>query len=476
MRFRAVALSDDEDEAEAAVGPVTVWVGAPGTTPPTTAHNAAQDVLVLLGKHNITDVNVEVRESYYHHKAGPRLLEPVGDLHALVDVIGPLTPALGLGISAAARPGTMCLYLNEGGDSGRLLGVTCRHVLFEPSEPNRDYVHDPNAPCRNVHLLGQKSYNTLVASIKFKIADLGISTRRWEKQIRQFEERENGEDAEHAARARNERLGTQELLDKAMADMDRLIVFQHRVEKDWSDKNDRIFGRVLRSPPIGLSVGEPQFTEDWAIFEVDRDKLGDGFQGNKIDLGACPLSASLLTQISFISCYLYPGTKISPAAFTTMCSPNPEADGEYTYPTDRLLPVRGLIPNHLMRSPDTKDKAGAPRLLVVKHGHSTSTTLGRANGVFSVVRRYDRAGGVAGGGTSLEWGVIDYNGGSGSGAFSEGGDSGSAIVDIYGRVGGMLIGGGGSADASDVTYATPFWWELERIRANGFPDANIDVV
>jgi hypothetical protein len=305
VRFRAVEGNkaswdddddDDDDEAAEAVakrpvaGPVTVWVGAPGSTAPTAAHNAAQAVLALLGKHGITDVNVEVRESYYHSQASPRLLAPVRDLHALVNVISPLTPALGLGITAAASPnaqGTMCLYLNEGGDGGRLLGLTCRHVLFRPNEPNQDYVYHSSAPSRNVCLLGQKAYNGLVASIKLQIAGLGLAARRWERQIEQFE-REDG-----AASARDGQLGTQPLLVKAMADMDELIAFQRRVEMDWRDKDNRLLGRVLRSPAIGLGVGEQHHTEDWAILEVNRDKLGDGFQGNKIDLGTFQLIVCL---------------------------------------------------------------------------------------------------------------------------------------------------------------------------------------
>jgi len=35
-----------------------------------------------------------------------------------------------------------------------------------------------------------------------------------------------------------------------------------------------------------LDVGEHRLTEDWGIFQVNRAKLGAGFQGNKIDLGA----------------------------------------------------------------------------------------------------------------------------------------------------------------------------------------------
>jgi hypothetical protein len=123
-----------------------------------------------------------------------------------------------------------------------------------------------------------------------------------------------------------------------------------------------------------------------------------------------------------------------------------------------------------MRIPDMKDQDGEPCLLVVKNGNTTGTTLGRANGVFSVVREYF-PGNMSISTTSMEWAILNYN--SESDVFSEPGDSGSIIADIRGRIGGMLTGGAGKTKTSDMTYATPFWWILKQIHANGFPNANI---
>ena len=137
-----------------------------------------------------------------------------------------------------------------------------------------------------------------------------------------------------------------------------------------------------------------------------------------------------------------------------------------------MLPLIGTITDDLMRNPDMWDSDGEPCLLVVKNGNATGTTIGRANGVFSIVRDYSNDMSIHQ--TSMEWGIINY--GSESEAFSEPGDSGSAIANIRGRIGGMLTGGSGEGMSSDMTYATPFWWLLERIKANGFPDAHLDVV
>lgn len=118
------------------------------------------------------------------------------------------------------------------------------------------------------------------------------------------------------------------------------------------------------------------------------------------------------------------------------------------------------------------DSEGELCSLVVKNGNATGTTIGRANGIFSIVREYSNDPSIHQ--TAMEWGIINYD--SKSGAFSKPGDSGSIIADIRGRIGGMLTGGSGKTESSDITYATPCWWLLERIRANGFPDAHLNVV
>ena len=94
VRFKNVEVDEapedeEEDEDEEMVkakkpvlSPVTIWIGVfPESTTATAAHNAAQDVLALLQKYQITDVNVDFRESIYMRNIGPRLLRPVDDLN-----------------------------------------------------------------------------------------------------------------------------------------------------------------------------------------------------------------------------------------------------------------------------------------------------------------------------------------------------------------------------------------------------------
>ena len=163
---------------------------------------------------------------------------------------------------------------------------------------------------------------------------------------------------------------------------------------------------------------------------------------------------------------------MKPEEFTKKCFPRGDASWHFNYPKDRLLQLRGIIADDLMRAPDMLDSDGEPCLLVVKRGNSSGTTLGRANGIFSVVREYFLDTSINQ--TSMEWVIINYD--SKSDVFSDCGDSGSIIADIHGRVGGMITGGTRKTKTSDMTYATPFWWILQRIQASGFPNAHLGVV
>jgi hypothetical protein len=103
----------------------------------------------------------------------------------------------------------MTVYIAEGGDSDRLLGLTCRHVLISSKDVNVDYVYHPNAPPRHVLLLGNRGFNNLVDFIKVRIDCHDITIERWKSPITEFEHREQGTDAADVAKARADRAVTQ---------------------------------------------------------------------------------------------------------------------------------------------------------------------------------------------------------------------------------------------------------------------------
>lgn len=296
-KVRAGRAPDSKEEGRArepAVSPVTIWIGvSPKSTSTAAAHGAAQGILALLKNHQITDIDIDFRESSYRCKAGPQLLEPADESDPLADFISPLTPALSLCISTKARPnieGTMALYLAEGGQSDRLLGLSCRHVLIKEAETETDTEHTHGPSGDDVILLGDGALTKLTSSISEKIQQHPKVVEHLEKRIKWLMEREGGPDANDVEKAKGPRIKTQASLNEEKNTQKALQALLDQVNRDWNELDNRILGPILCSPTIGFCVGEHQFTEDWAIFEVNRAKLGKSFQGNKIDLGVFQLS------------------------------------------------------------------------------------------------------------------------------------------------------------------------------------------
>jgi len=109
-----------------------------------------------------------------------------------------------------------------------------------------------------------------------------------------------------------------------------------QVNKDWNKLDNCVLGHILRSPAITPGVGEHPFTEDWGMFQVNLSKLDDGFQGNKMDLGAFDYPIKTIYQPK---CHLYLGTKLTSGELTVKCFPRRDANWEFEYPEDRLPPL-----------------------------------------------------------------------------------------------------------------------------------------
>lgn len=147
--------------------------------------------------------------------------------------------------------------------------------------------------------------------------------------------------------------------------------------------------------------------------------------------------------------------------------PRTHAQSGFKYPAERLLVLRDILAEDCMRHPKTKDHDGENSLYVIKRGLTTLTTIGRATGCFSYAREYFSNQTHR---DSIEWAILPYD--SDSGAFSKGGDSGSMIACGTGEFGGLLTGGSGRMESSDITYATPMFWLWLIIKAE-FSNANL---
>jgi hypothetical protein len=130
----------------------------------------------------------------------------------------------------------------------------------------------------------------------------------------------------------------------------------------WVSPDKRVLGHIIYSPPIELGFGTRKYTQDFAVIDIDVSKIdATNFEGNVIDLG----------------------TRIQPTAFNRMMYPNRQNVHTFEYPQDRLLRLRGTIPDEDMRDPPALDHNGEPCLVVVKHGNTTGLTIGRANSIRS---------------------------------------------------------------------------------------------
>ncbi|KAJ3774683.1 hypothetical protein FB446DRAFT_843788 [Lentinula raphanica] len=138
--------------------------------------------------------------------------------------------------------------------------------------------------------------------------------------------------------------------------------------------------------------------------------------------------------------------------------PDLESQADYEYPEDGLLQF---------------DANGEECLLVVKHSLTTGTTIGRITGMDSFARNNNGYGIKE---VSMEIAVLPYGNTNTNGPFSAQGDSGSIVLDRKGRIVGMVNGGAGTINRTDVTYLTPYSYLDQEIKKHSRNSSLYDVV
>ena len=408
--------------------PVIVWVGiVPGSLTAEKGVEVATQCRIILSAYNI-DIHVEIRESVVMRSAGPKMYKPAPSFSS-IQALEPFSTALGLPICAEATPsfeGTGGFYVSDPSNPGKSYLVTARHVVLHPEkEPNTFYRH--SIQHRNVLIFGDAAIEThstaIESEIKVNLEVFRVLAYRLEtaKQRKDIERETNLIQVEGAKRK-----------------IESLEELRTDVSENWKSRENRILGYVLRSPPIGLGVGEEEFTEDWAVIEIDSSKVDStNFVGNAIDLdNTIPLSELM----------------------AWMGPSNPP----FEYPGDGLLRFSGTIPDREMWKPsaDTLDHNHDPCIMVIKRSYGSGLTVGRLNTIRSFTRFYSKNKPSQ---MLKEVAVLPRN--SNSGAFSIVGDSGSAVVD---GKGGLLTGGAGATEVSDCTYVTSINFIHKRMLKYGF--------
>jgi hypothetical protein len=273
-------------------GPPVIWIGVmPASLSLEDAEAAAIGIEGLFAKFALTGVlgvGVEIafRESVFTRRSRrPQLLKYYpgrwyASPHATADVRGPLTPTLGLQIAARDTPdaeGTGALYIRDG---TKVFVLTARHVVLPPNAagPNRDELYDrrdedatTTEPRRDVLILGSKAFQKVLKSIEDKVRGHTFMVNHYTDRLES--ELEN-------------RAELEKRLQESKEPIDPLNELHADVTNNWSAESQRILGHIVYSPPISVSTGTNTFTEDWALIELDNEKIDwKTFRGNVIDLG-----------------------------------------------------------------------------------------------------------------------------------------------------------------------------------------------
>ena len=285
-----VRFADVEEDP----GPPVLWIGVmPASLSREDAEVAAVGCEGLLAKFALTGelgVGVEVafRESVFTRRsaAHPRLLKYdslwyLGKDDAIVDERSLFTPALGLRIGARDTPGvegTGALYIRDG---TKVYVLTARHVVLPPDAagPNRGELYDrkdegaTTQPRRDVLLLGSKAFQDVLKSIEDKL-------RRHTFMVDHCNARLEDKDEDRAF--------VESRMEPSKKAIDPLNKFHADITNNWGAESQRILGHIAYSPPISVITGAKRFTEDWALIELDHDKIDwKTFRGNVIDLCMC---------------------------------------------------------------------------------------------------------------------------------------------------------------------------------------------
>ena len=418
------------DDDQSTAGPVVLWIGIkPQTLSLREGTLLVSECKNLLEEHGVSDVEVEIRESVVVRNAGPQFSPTPKycsvDSRSDPKIHEPLRATLGLPISTPAQPdvvGTGGFYITDGENLDKLFLVTARHVVINPEvHNNRPFDaknHDEHG--QEVTLFNDAGFASYLAEVQHRVRVVEHTVDY------------------HARQGRSA---------KAKEEAEEIKALYQTVSSSWSIPEHRVVGHVYLSPPIDVGPGSNCYTEDWALVEIDTSKIDFGnFRGNAIALGSW---SNLIPTIK----KLFPDSPDNP----------PNLD----YPLDGLLEIKGTISDEEMRKPPTRDKDGNPCCIVIKSGHATGLTFGRANTVFSYVRNCYHDGSIK---ISKEWPILQH---SESRYFSVMGDSGSVVVDGLGRMGGIITSCAGqipdpqSDEFPDITYVTPISFLLKRIEDHG---------
>ena len=409
-----------------------VWIGVNPSFAPTAAEHLVAKVERELLQCEIDEVfRVEIRITTITESVGPFADMDVFDPRA-APYATPLRASMGIGLSPQSHPnrlGTGGIFL-QNGSSPQVYLLTCHHVVSPDAEARLPEdtarssiervslsVNDPVAKVLEALARRLKNDSETLRPMKFMQKSLARKGPPTETDGNEAEVEDYHRQVKEVEAFITSYSGTTAALNAGRA----------AIEALQDGQLDQTIGHVHCYPPIRISAVD--FCEDWALVVLNDASIP---------------SEGVINGIIFP---MIPGAHDIPFALESRLSKD----------TDGVLRATSCIPEMENGSHD-----------VVKNGVKSGLTAGRSNPAKSVLRHVVDP--TASGGIKSVWSKeVPVLGTPEQMPFSKEGDSGAVVLDANGRMLGMLTSGAGSPGGlKDVTYLTPMWWLLERLRAFGF--------
>ncbi|TEB33531.1 hypothetical protein FA13DRAFT_159525 [Coprinellus micaceus] len=409
------------------------------------AANYAQET--ILTDAGFPEIQVAVREWEVNlNCTGPKLPSlNWADPGNIAEFRHPFTSNPGLAVAPLNKEsfgGTIGAYFSIGDHRDVVLGLTCCHVASPGHASTGLSVADAAVNHEDIIAIGGGAYEAGIAAITERIGTLQDIIVSEKDTIEWWKQRLDDPDGNPATIAKM-RGKAQTRAETAIEAMDALESLHRWIADHLAPREQRHIGRVYCAERIDASSKDPTsaYTVDWAFVQLNQDAFKrPGFTGNQV----------------------YIGGMVRMEEYRNLMFPYVADRGGYKYPQNGLLQISGYVPKSEMLNPKQRGPDGEPRMPVIKNGRTTGTTVGWLNGLKTLARHYRIKGVENIDFQTMETTILPYGGCRG--AFSAGGDSGAAILDRNGRFAALLTGSGGLNGETDITFATPAYELMPRIK------------
>lgn len=387
--------------------PVVVLVTANPATSPYIGANAVRECHEILVDNQLDDVHVEMLAGVCLR----RVMESYDSTGVVPSYPYAWMPKLGESIGAKngnedPGAGSLGLYLKVGQD---IMALTCHHVVAKDKRPVQFGQGDSGIVLGYPHPKDHKRLCERLVKLQAN-ADRDLQKLR---DLQKFSER-GGKPLSAYQESQLENLGDTKM--RHAADL-------AGIKKSFEDQP--WFATVVASSGLLAKHAEHDNSMDWAIAQIDRS----------------------MTRGAIIE------NKFPPLDFRPKDIDNINRNLDVPFDPAAPLEVCEILAEQEVRKPTTTDMDGDPLMKVLKHGRTTGWTCGVSNEIRSCCNlTYEDCDAVV----STEW-LILYEINQ---TLADFGDSGAVVMDLSGRVGGLLHT---VSNMKDKAYATPIEWLLKDI-------------